>query len=82
MVVCFKLGVHPAAVWLFAGPILGLDSLLTSVAVVLAAMPSGVNAFILASKYDLYLARTTSAVLISTAFSMVTAAVLIALIAP
>ena len=80
--VVFKLFVHPAAVWLIADPILGLEPMWTAVAVILAAMPSGLNTFILASKYDIYMARATSAILVSTVVSMVTVAVLLAYFAP
>ncbi len=78
----FKLVVHPAIVWLLAVYVFSLDPLWVAVATVTAALPIGANVFIVAQKYDRYVARTTSATLISTALSMVTVAVLLEALTP
>ncbi|MFG1344188.1 AEC family transporter [Xanthobacter autotrophicus DSM 431] len=73
-VICFlKLVVHPAAV-------LGLTALFTmppvwaGVAVLFAAMPSGVNGYLLAQRYGVAVGTSTSAVSLSTGLAVVTVA--------
>jgi malonate transporter len=78
MTVC-KLVALPLAVWLMAHYVLRLDTLWTAVATVNAAMPTGANVYLLAQRYDTYVARTTSTVLLSTACSIVTLSIVLAL---
>lgn len=47
-----KLILHPLLVWILAVPVLGLTGLWVPVAVTMAAMPSGVNAYLFAARYD------------------------------
>jgi malonate transporter len=82
VVVAIKLLVLPVVVWLFATGIFHLGVLDTAVATTCAALPTGSNAFILAQRYNLYVARAASSVLISTALSIVTLGVLLAVLAP
>jgi predicted permease len=49
-----------------------------AVAVILAALPAGQNGFILAQRYGIYVQRSASAVLITTAISVVTVSLLVA----
>ncbi|HEV3176911.1 MAG TPA: AEC family transporter [Stellaceae bacterium] len=81
VVVAIKLLVLPVVVWLFATGIFHLGALDTAVATTCAALPTGSNAFILAQRYNLYVARAASSVLISTALSIVTLGVLLAVLA-
>jgi len=82
VVVAIKLLVLPLVVWLFATRVFHLGDLDTAVATTCAALPTGSNAFILAQRYDLYVARAASSVLISTALSIVTLGALLAVLAP
>ncbi len=82
LVVAVKLAVMPAVVWTVSALIFRLDPLWTAVATIAAAMPTGVNVYLLASSYDIYVARATTATLISTAASIVTVGVLINLLVP
>jgi predicted permease len=59
-----------------------LPALAAVVAILTAACPSGANVFIMARQYDLYLGRSASAVLISTAVSVVTLSLLLAILKP
>lgn len=77
-----KLLVMPAMVWVACSQVFGLDPLWTGVATLTAAMPVGVNVFLLASVYETYVARAASAIVISTALAVFTTALLIALLAP
>jgi hypothetical protein len=81
VVVAIKLLVLPVVVWLFATGIFHLGALDAAVATTCAALPTGSNAFILAQRYNLYVARAASSVLISTALSIVTLGVLLAVLA-
>ena len=81
-VVAIKLLALPLLVWLFAGFVFHLAPLESAVATACAALPTGANAFILAQRYDLYVARAASSVMISTALSMLTLGTLLAATAP
>ena len=64
-----KCVLHPALVW-GSCRILDVPTLWTQVAVLLAAMPTGINAFIFARKYEAGVAVVSKTILLSTLFSM------------
>lgn len=66
-----KLILFPLAVWFVASELLALPLLWVQVAVVLAAMPSGVTAFLFASRYDAARATVTATVVLSTALAVI-----------
>ncbi len=74
--VFLKLLVHPAATWFIAFQILEMDVMWATLAVVMAALPTGANIFILARRYSLSLDRTSAVILISTVLSVLTLSVL------
>jgi malonate transporter and related proteins len=76
-----KLFVHPSAMWLTT-QLFDVASLWATVAVLGAALPVAANVFILARQYDTYVDRTSSAILLSTAVSVVTVSTLLAGIGP
>lgn len=78
--VAMKLVVHPAIMAVLALYVFDLSPLAAAVAILTAAIPSGVNVFIMARHYDIYLARSASGVLISTAISVITLSVLLAVL--
>ncbi len=82
VVAAIKLLLLPIVVWLFATRVFHLGPLDTAVAITCAALPTGANAFILAQRYELYVARAASSVLISTALSVITLGALLAVLAP
>lgn len=82
VLVLFKLVLHPFLVWIMAALILRLPPLWTGVAVVTAAMPTGINASVFASKYEAAVAPVTSSILVTTALSILTLTVLLAVFAP
>ena len=73
-----KLVVHPLLVWFMVTEVFPLAPIQVAVAVILAALPAGQNGFILAQRYGIYVQRSASAVLITTAISVVTASLLVA----
>ncbi len=81
-IVVLKLFVLPAVVWILATMVVQIDPLWAAVATLAAAMPTGANVFIYSRGYGLYVARATSATLISTGISIATVAVLLAWLAP
>ena len=75
-IVFIKLVIHPIVVWAMAVYVFELSPVFTAVATITAALPVGSNVYILAQKYEIYVARSASSVLISTAISVVSVAVL------
>jgi malonate transporter len=72
VVTTIKLVVHPAIVWALATYVFAVEPLYCQVAVILAATPVGVNAYILATRYNVGIATSTTAIFLTTAGSMVT----------
>jgi malonate transporter and related proteins len=73
-----KMVVHPLLVWFVVSEVFALAPIQVAVAVILAALPAGQNGFILAQRYGIYVERSAGTVLITTAISVVTAALLVA----
>jgi malonate transporter and related proteins len=73
----FKLALHPAALFLTTTVIFGVDPLWATAALLGAALPIAANVFIVARQYDVYVARTSSAILVSTAVSMISLSALL-----
>lgn len=77
--VALKLVALPLVVFGLARYGLHLGPLPTGVATVCAAMPAGANVYILAQVHDVYVARTTATILVSTLLSVFTIALVLAL---
>ena len=75
--IILKLVAQPALTWLLATYVFKLDSLLTAVAVVIAALPTGTGAYMLANMYGRNATTTAASVLVSTVLSVVTIAILV-----
>ncbi len=74
--VVLKTCVHPALVW-FACTLCQVPPLWTHVAIVLAAMPTGINAFIFARQYDARIEVVSKTIVISTVVSAFSIAALL-----
>ena len=61
-----KLVLYPALVWLALGPLLGLPKLWVQAGVLLAALPTATNAFVLAQRYNTEPKQVSAAILLST----------------
>ncbi len=72
-----KLAVHPAALFLTTTLIFSVDPLWATAALLGAALPIAANVFIVARQYDVYVARTSSAILVSTAVSILSVSALL-----
>ena len=73
----FKLFIHPAFMWLAMTQLFTVDPLWASVAILGASLPIAANVFILARQYDTHLERASSAILLSTAISVITVSTLL-----
>lgn len=72
-----KLVLHPLLVALTMVYVVDVPRLYASVAVLTAALPAGINVFIWAKSYEIYVGRAASMVLISTLFSVFTLSFLV-----
>jgi predicted permease len=82
LVVALKLVALPLLVWILAAFVFDVRPLWTAVAVLSAALPTGANAFLLAQRYDVYVQRSATIVLVSTVASIVTLSLLLTLVPP
>jgi predicted permease len=72
-----KLVVHPLLVWMVGGLLFGLDGLWLAVAVIMAAMPSGVNVYLFGARYDAAPEVAAGTVLLSSIASVATLSALL-----
>ena len=78
--VCAKLLLHPLITWWLAFHVFELNALFATVAVIQAALPSGVPVFVLAQHYGAFVARSSAAIALSTAISVLTLSALFLLL--
>lgn len=78
----FKLLIHPAAMWFATTQVFTVDPLWATVAILGASLPVAANVFIVARRYDTYLERASSAILLSTLVSMITVSILLVILSP
>jgi predicted permease len=76
-----KLVLHPILMALLAYQLLSIDPFWAKVAVVCAALPLGATAFVLAQRYKLLEAETSTGAVISTVVSLLTVSLVMALLA-
>jgi predicted permease len=74
LITALKIVAHPALVWFFAFKIFPMPPVWAGVAVLFAAMPTGVNSYLLAERNQAGVAPVSSAVAISTCLSLFTSA--------
>ena len=67
-----KLALHPLITWWLADRVFELEGILPAIAVIQAALPSGVPVFVLAQQYGSFVARSNAVIVISTALSVFT----------
>jgi len=78
LIVLMKIIIHPLLVWVLAEVVFGLkDAIWIQVIVILAAMPTGVNPFLFASRYNAGQLLSSGAVFISTFISIFTLSTLL-----
>jgi malonate transporter and related proteins len=72
VIAALKLLVHPFIVWLLVTFVVPMPSVFAAVAVLFAAMPCGINAYLLAERFRVGVAAAAGAVTLSTTLSMLT----------
>lgn len=75
--VVLKLIAHPVLVWLLATYVFDLKPLWRDVATVMAALPVGINVYLLADRYQAGVGSGITAILVSTALSVASIAVVL-----
>jgi predicted permease len=73
-----KILVQPALVYLLAAWMFALQPVSLAVAVTIAALPSGINAYLFAARYQAGVPEASSTILVSTLLSVVTLSLLLA----
>jgi malonate transporter and related proteins len=82
LIVALKLAVHPLIVWALAVLVFDVPPLWAKVAVLIAALPVGVNVYLFAVRYDAGQAEAASAILLSSLLSVVTVALVLGWLGP
>jgi hypothetical protein len=72
VIAVLKLMVHPLIVWLLVVFVVPLPPVFASVAILFAAMPCGINAYLLAERFRVGVAAAAGAVTLSTSLSILT----------
>ena len=75
-----KLGLHPVLMAVLAFYVISMDPFWGKIAVVCASLPLGATAFVLAQRYQLLEAETSTGAVLSTAASVVTVSLVMALL--
>ncbi len=79
-VLLLKLIVQPAITYLLVAHVFEMPPMWAEGAIILAALPVGAVAFVVAQQYDCYVRRTSSAIVLSTLLSVVTISALLILL--
>ena len=77
-----KLAVMPALVWFIGDVLMDIDRLWLAVAVLVSAMPVGINMYLFGQRYQVGVGLATTATVISTGVSVVTITVVLLLLGP
>lgn len=72
-----KLLVHPLMTYLLATYVFAMEPIWAKSAVILSALPVGALVFVVAQQYDVYVQRASSAIVVTTAVSVVTISLLL-----
>jgi predicted permease len=74
LITVLKIVAHPGLVWFFAFKVFAMPTVWSGVAVLFAAMPTGVNSYLLAERSKAGVAAVSSAIALSTCLSLLTSA--------
>ena len=75
-----KLVVHPLVTWVLVTQVFEMDHLWAVVTVIVAALPTGATCFVLAQRYGVFVARTSSVTFASTLLSVITVSLILAIV--
>lgn len=77
VLVFLKLIVHPLITWLLVTHVFVLEWPWATATILMSALPTGVNCFVLAQRYRVFVAPTSSTILLSTMLSVITVSLLL-----
>jgi malonate transporter len=77
VLIALKMILLPIVIWIFAAKLVGLPPLWVEVAVLIAAMPTGANAYLFAQRYETAVPAVSGAIAVGTAFALFTSAALL-----
>ena len=80
VLVTIKLLVHPLVVWVMLSLVGGFDPIWVYTAVLMASLPTALNAFVMAKQYNAYVQQSSSGILVSTIASVLTVTTLMYLV--
>ncbi len=75
-----KLIVHPLLTWLLIAVAIEMEPLWATVTILMSALPTGANCFVLAQRYRLFVAPTSATILLSTVLSVITVSLILVLL--
>lgn len=80
VLIAIKLLLHPVLIWLLLASLGGFSPVWVYTAVLMAALPAALNAFVMARQYDVYIEQASNGVLLCTIASVLTVTGLLYLI--
>jgi predicted permease len=72
LLVAVKLAVHPLIAWLMLSAVGGFDPVWIYTAILMAALPPALNAYIMGRQYNAYIAQSSAGILVGTIASIAT----------
>lgn len=80
LLIAIKLLLHPLLIWLLLAMLGGFNPVWVYTAVLMAALPTALNAFVMARQYNIYIEQASNGVLLCTIASVLTVTALLYLI--
>lgn len=80
VVVAIKLIVHPLIAWLLLSAVGGFEPVWIYTALLMAALPPALNAYVMARQYEVYVSQSSAGILVGTLASIVTVTALLYMI--
>jgi hypothetical protein len=80
VLVAIKLVLHPLIAWVLLSAVGGFEPVWVYTAILMAALPPALNAYVMARQYEVYIAQSSAGILIGTLASIVTVTVLLYMI--
>jgi len=80
VLVAIKLVLHPLIAWVLLSAVGGFEPVWVYTAILMAALPPALNAYVMARQYEVYIAQSSAGILIGTLTSIVTVTVLLYMI--
>lgn len=80
ILVVIKLILHPLIAWVLLSAVGGFEPVWVYTALLMAALPPALNAYVMARQYEVYIAQSSAGILVGTLASIVTVTALLYMI--